>query len=278
MRPAAELGVELALFCAAAVCLVAGFGGTRLLDASSDPGAKPKGALRVVTWNVGGASGRGGHALVREAFDDVVETLRLLDADLLLLQELESSSQAEALRRALGSAEWMLVDAPVRGRTVALLARGGTLIAIDRGPIACRAVYRRRGWPPLTVASAHAHAYSAERRNRELGLLARTLSEDPDHHAILLGGDFNLDLDLDKRRDLFSDDAHRDVETYNFISQRFQDATLGTGSTAEPDRRLDYLFISSGWFRVEAAGPWRGRRVSDMDHDPVFLDLVRSRE
>ena len=83
----------------------------------------------------------------------------------------------------------------------------------------------------------------------------------------------NVDLDLDKRRDLFSNDAYRDVESYNYVASALDDATRGTGSTAEPDRRLDYVFASPELLAT-AAGPWKGRRAGDMDHDPVVVDLT----
>jgi endonuclease/exonuclease/phosphatase family metal-dependent hydrolase len=82
----------------------------------------------------------------------------------------------------------------------------------------------------------------------------------------------NLDLDLDKRRDLFTDAEHRDVESYNYVASRLFDVGMGRGSTAEPDRRLDYIFINAE-LGVTAAGAWKGRRVREMDHDPVVADL-----
>lgn len=60
------------------------------------------------------------------------------------------------------------------------------------------------------------------------------------------------------RQDLFTDDAHLDVETYNYIRARFQDAAFNTGSTVEPDRRLDYIFVDEA-VTVLGAGSWRGR-------------------
>ena len=89
----------------------------------------------------------------------------------------------------------------------------------------------------------------------------------------IFAGDFNLDPGLDKRRDLFSDDDHLDVETYNYVAQSMEDAALGRGPTAEPDRRLDYIFYGAEELELVEAGPWRGRRVGAMDHDPVVADF-----
>jgi endonuclease/exonuclease/phosphatase family metal-dependent hydrolase len=80
---------------------------------------------------------------------------------------------------------------------------------------------------------------------------------------------------VNKRGDLFTDEAHRDVETYNYAAQALQDAAAAVDAhapTAEPDRRVDYVFVSLER-RVLAAGPWKGRRVGAMDHDPVVADI-----
>ena len=60
------------------------------------------------------------------------------------------------------------------------------------------------------------------------------------------------------RQDLFTYDANLDVETYNYIRARFQDAAFNAGSAAKPDRRLDYIFVDEA-VTVLGAGPWRGR-------------------
>lgn len=97
------------------------------------------------------------------------------------------------------------------------------------------------------------------------------------NHLTILAGDLNLDFDLNKRRDLFTNDEHLDVETYNYIARHFSDVTLNTGSTAEPDRRLDYIFADANSMKVIRSGPWKGKRVADMDHDPVVADLQIAR-
>lgn len=122
----------------------------------------------------------------------------------------------------------------------------------------------------VTGVVIHADALSSRRRNLQVGQAIQLLTEFDG--PMILAGDLNIDLDLDKRRDLFTDDEYRDVETYNYLSERLTDTTVGTGSTAEPDRRLDYVFVS-GWRDVVTAGPWRRQRAAGMDHDPVVVDL-----
>ena len=62
--------------------------------------------------------------------------------------------------------------------------------------------------------------------------------------------------------------------TYNFIAQHLADVPLSTGSTAEPDRQLDYIFAGGRRLEVVNSGPWKGKRVADMDHDPVVADFT----
>jgi hypothetical protein len=123
------------------------------------------------------------------------------------------------------------------------------------------------------VAWSHLLRDAAKRRNTLLGQAMHALMRDETAVVKLLAGDLNLDIDLGKRRDLFSDDAYLDVETYNTIAQRLVDATVNTGSTAEPDRRLDYIFVDPKQVTVTNSGPWKGKRIADMDYDPVVADL-----
>ena len=127
--------------------------------------------------------------------------------------------------------------------------------------------------PPLLVVIIHADPFSAKERNSLIGQVTDVLMNQNSGHLRFLAGDLNLDVDIDKRRDLFSDNEHLDVETYNYLVQRLSDVTRDTGSTAEPDRRLDYIFADAERVSVLRVGPWKGLRVADMDHDPVVADL-----
>ena len=134
-------------------------------------------------------------------------------------------------------------------------------------------VYEFPDKPPVAAVNIHADALSAKQRNSAIGRAVDLLDSIPAEGVKILAGDLNLDIDLDKRRDLFTDDEHLDVETYNYVAARMTDAAVNAGSTAEPDRRLDYIFVKGGALKVVRAGPWKGQRVPDMDHDPVVADL-----
>jgi endonuclease/exonuclease/phosphatase family metal-dependent hydrolase len=126
------------------------------------------------------------------------------------------------------------------------------------------------GHPTVDVLAVHADAYSAEDRERELRWAASWFRQHASSPYRILAGDLNLDVD----GDLFSSDPAADTRTYNDLCSDLDDAGLGKGPTAEPDRRLDYVLVSRGGWKVDSAGPWKGQRVGDMDHDPVVVDLL----
>ena len=231
--------------------------------------------LRIVTWNVGGVGGNHGRPLENQFLPHVASVLKELDADLILLQEIAYDNQVHRLSRLLDG-KWEAMVSNGGSRSVAILGQRGRLYpgnGPDKQHSGLAASYRSPGKPPVFLMNLHADPYSAQRRNVLVGRATEVLmSRFPDHLKIL-AGDLNLDIDIDKRRDLFSDDEYLDVETYNYIVRHLSDVTLNTGSTAEPDRRLDYIFADAKRLKAVHSGPWKGKRVADMDHDPVVADL-----
>ena len=231
--------------------------------------------LRVVSWNVGGAGGYGGRSLTDEYLPHIAGVLKKLNAELILLQEVASTDQVRRLSRRLGG-QWEVIVSTDSGRLLAILGQRGRLqnrAGLKHSFRALAASYQSPGMPPVLVMNIHADPYSAKKRNTLIGRTLDVLMNGNSGHLKILAGDLNLDVDIDKRRDLFSDNEHLDVETYNYLVQRLADVTRNTGSTAEPDRRLDYIFADAGRVKVIRAGPWKGQRVADMDHDPVVADL-----
>jgi endonuclease/exonuclease/phosphatase family metal-dependent hydrolase len=228
--------------------------------------------LRVLTWNLGGSGEGVGRPLDEKHLGHVVRVLKEVDADLVLLQELQSAAQARRLRQWLGD-DWQLLIGGRSRRRLAVAAQRGPVRpwSLPPDPSAMGVRYLPPAQPAVAIVNLHAHAFSAGRRNALLGRMVQAL--DRARAARILGGDLNLDIDVNRRRDLFTDNEHLDLETYNYVAGRLRDAALGGGATAEPDRRLDYLFVDPIRFRVTAAGPLKGQRIGDMDHDPVVADL-----
>lgn len=271
MRWSDPLG-EATLLLLSATFAAVGYGWFAETSSPFELSLRDPSGLRVVTWNVGGQDGQ---PMNDEWMSAISEALRQTDADLVFLQEVQDRQQLDRLLNLLGTS-W-------RG---AIVRRGDRRVAVvhQRGPVRASAVrtdtgrdallveYRSKGRPAVVAVSLHADAFSASKRNRQIGRATDALRDDSRAGAKLLAGDLNLDLDLDKRRDLFTDAEHRDVESYNYIASQLFDVGIGRGSTAEPDRRLDYIFINAE-LGVSVAGAWKGRRVGEMDHDPVVADL-----
>ncbi len=235
--------------------------------------ARDPGGLRVLTWNIGGSAGDSGRPLDDAHLQHVADVLRELDPDVAVLQELQGTEQLERLRNLLGSEHWQ-ARLPVESeRSLAVLCKRGELSAQPvgaRGRIVA-ARYQSRKLPAVELLALHSDAFSARRRNLVVGAAMRWL-EGLSGPRLLLG-DLNLDLDPERGRDVFSDNAYRDVESYNVIAGLLVDAGLGRGNTAEPDRRLDYIFYDPQAFKLIHCAPWKGQRVGDMDHDPLVADL-----
>ena len=262
--------LEIALFLVAAVFFTTGYGLSDSVRPSFELTAKSPDTVRVVTWNIGVGLEHDDDIPSAEKAEYVATILRTLDPDWVFLQEVRDSLQVRRIAEALGS-DWTAVESGRDGRLIAGLHRSRSVrLRRGVGDDGCLAFRDRQ--LDCEVRILHADAFSAATRNDQIGRAVESLFESSGRK--LLAGDLNLDLDLDKRRDLFSDDDYSDVETYNYTALRLQDAARGTGSTAEPDRRLDYVFVDARGFEVLDAGPWRGRRAPGMDHDPVVCDLV----
>lgn len=240
------------------------------------PGPSP--GLRVVTWNVGESvlsnAKRGGSPLPGDAEEAVIQALLRLDPDLVALQELASTSQLKRIAAGLG-AESRWIRGRGHGRLAGLILRRGIKFwdanSNAEVPYGISADLRDPAGRRLAVGVLHASAWRAEERNEQIGRAVEALLSSAGDVRLLVG-DLNLDVDPGARRDIFSDRAHLDVQTYAYLSARLTDAGLGGGATAEPDRRLDYIFFSADQLQLEACAPWRGQREGKMDHHPLVAD------
>ncbi len=268
-------GIELLLLLAAALCFC--FVAARRVSAplTFEPVAREADVLRVVTWNLGTGVDAGTQGLRREDMKRVVAVLMALEPDLVFLQELSSKGQLDRLRERLGPDWQASMSDSGHGRPMAVLACGGSLSELPTPEfIRAHAVeYRGSAGELITCVVVHADAFSAQARNQTLGELSSYLDSRVVGGRTLIAGDMNLDLSIDQRGDLFSDDEYLDLETYNYFARGRMDVGLGAGSTAKPDRRLDYIFIGAGEFDVLMAGPWLGQRAAEMDHHPLVADL-----
>jgi len=271
---------EFVLLLLAAAFALYGFGPPRAVFGYR-PDARSDSALRIVTWNIGQADGtRTRRAGSDEgAFQQIRETLRELDADVSILQEV-SADVLRSMADGLPGSSTAFSGAPNAG--CGIITQRGHLVHLDGlegasgDPV--HVLFRPREGRALQVIGLHADAWSASRRNQEIGSAVDLMEETAEFPLHVLAGDLNLDVDLGGGKDLFTEDEYLDVQTYNYVVERMHDAASDGGPTAEPDRRLDYIFIWSrtGDLGIQDAGVWRGRRADGMDHHPVVVDIARN--
>ena len=269
------LVLECFFFALAALCLWASFHEPGPGRMPFQPELRAPGGLRVMSWNVGTGMDAGAEGLRNEDLEHVASVLEALDPDLVFLQELTGSFQLRGLSELLGESWSFEMRRIGSGRTLGLLAQRGELRELDSSFLerAHALEYISSEGRRVQCVGLHADAFSALERNRCIGRAADLLHRLGQDSRTLLAGDLNLDLDLDKRRDLFTDDQNLDLETYNFLAERMWDAGLGSGATAKPDRRIDYVFVGKSGFEVLQAGPILGERAPGMDHHPLLVDL-----
>ena len=262
------LGLEVTFFFLALFCFSVGWVRSAVRSGTYELNPRQAGTIRIVTWNVG--TGLENPGLPEEHLQHVADVLKEIDADLVFLQEVLSKDLGNRLVERLGE-EWSS-----EGFAGALsLAQRGRLRSfhIEDG-FRLRSIgirYRSEEGERIAAVGIHAPAFSAEKRNLAIGKATEALLERRESKKIL-AGDLNLEVAQGKRGDLLSNNDPLDVETYNFVAERLRDLGLNGGPTAEPDRRLDYIFCSEEW-NVIAAGVLKGRRAPGMDHDPFVADL-----
>ncbi|MFT7670171.1 MAG: endonuclease/exonuclease/phosphatase family metal-dependent hydrolase [Planctomycetota bacterium] len=267
-------GLEGALFALAGLCFFVSTDWIVKLPGPFEVGRRTTGTVRLMTWNVGSPGSPGGSALRDENLSAVAASIGVARPDLCFLQEVASRGQLDELCLLLGPG-WNALISTSGTRRVAALSHSGELERIALPVRHSRSVAVRytgtHGRREFLGLGLHADAWSSSKRNAGIGGLSQALEAHSSAAVKVFAGDFNLDID--KRGDLFSDDAHLDLETYNYVAAHWSDVGQGTGPTAEPDRRLDYIFVQEEGVEVLQAGPWPDRRAGEMDHDPLLVDL-----
>lgn len=267
-----RLGRALAIALSAAACV----------RASPAPGA-----LRVLVYNMHAGKDAAG----RDNLERVATLVRALDADLVLLQEVDRRTERSAGVDQIAELARLTGLHGVFGRTlpfqggeygIGLLSRWpparDTLVPLPVTPPQARAggAYEPRGvlhvvlptpWGMLHALNTHLDASPTDDgRLQEVATLRRLADGLLQHGAIgLVGGDFNATPASPVI-------AHLTAGPWR---DTWGECGAGVGATypaAEPVKRIDYLFVSPTLGCDSAAVV-----ASDAsDHRPLFLMLVRS--
>ena len=104
------------------------------------------------------------------------------------------------------------------------------------------AFHLRPQLPEVVLVSAHADAFKAARRRAFTGEVVDWARTRPPGSIVLIGGDFNFELDAKDESHLYTDNVKDDSEAYSYALKYFRDLGRDAGYTAVNDRRIDYLF------------------------------------
>lgn len=262
-----------------------------------------RGTIRVATWNVhdlfdavdrvsvpGDLDDLPSPTEVEARLEGIAAVIERLDADVLLLQEVENLPLAEALASRAGYPEARLVEGfDPRGIDVAVLSRlpvdryvshlGET--GLDGRPLWSRdCVEAHAGGGLLVLVGTHLVSRitdpAGERRRAQAARL-REIAEEASWSSpgalVLAGGDLNDEPGSGPLAPLLADGAWVDPLVEVGLGSSWTWLGLGGGA------RLDYLLVprEDAWRVVSAAIADGADVAAASDHRPVVVDLARGR-
>lgn len=260
-----------------------------------------RGTVRVATWNVhdlfddldrlmppGDLDPVPAPEEVAAKLDRVAAVLRRLDADLVLLQEVETLALAEALAARTGHADARLLEAfDPRGIDVAVLSR----LPIERyvshlGELAadgtplwsrdCVELHAAAGERRLVLVGTHLISRVTDlpgARRLEQAARLREIADEVAAHdpgaLVVAGGDLNDEPGSASLAPLLGDGEWLDPLAEAGLGETWTWLGLGGGA------RLDYLLLPRGqaWRAVSVAIVEGEDVIQASDHRPVVLDL-----
>lgn len=234
--------------------------------------------LKLMSWNIGYGDLET-ETRARDAdLPAVAQIILNNDPDAVALQELTGENQLKLLLKHLKNRYRGQVSSSGKAdRVAAVLVKErnvhfDNVAAGDRFAVA--ASFRSQPQMPAVVfISAHADAFSSARR-RTFGsdvvdwARSRTQGE-----VAFIAGDFNLEVSVRNKTNLFTDDVKNDSETYGYFSKYFRDLGRDAGETSINDRRIDYVFGPPESATLRRAEVLRGTAIGRMDHWPLLIEV-----
>lgn len=234
--------------------------------------------LRLMTWNIGYAALEQDSRAHTADLKAVAEIILTNDPDAVALQELIGEDQLKVLVGYLhGRYGGWVARSGNADRVEAILVKDHPAhfedVAAGEG-YALAATFRlRSGLPRIVLISAHADAFSAQKRRVFTGSVvdwARSCSPEVN---VFIAGDFNLEVDSRDAAHLYTDDLKNDSETYSYLLKYFRDLGRDAGDTAVNERRIDYIFGPQESVLMRPAQVLRNAAVGHMDHWPLLIEV-----
>jgi len=235
--------------------------------------------LRLITWNIGYAELEDDSRAHTSDLHGVAETILSNDPDAVALQELTGPEQLRVLLGYLQGRYRGAVALPGNSdRVDAVLvkdrdARFENLPADGKYAIAA-AFHLRPQSPAVVLVSAHADAFSATRRRTFTGEMIDWTRGRLRGSIVLIGGDFNFELDAKDESHFYTDNVKNDSEAYSYVLKYFRDLGRDAGYTAVNDRRIDYVFGPPETVFLHRAEVLRSAGAGKMDHWPLLVEVA----
>ncbi len=235
--------------------------------------------LRLMTWNIGYAELEDDSRAHTKDLKTVADTILSNDPDAVALQELTGPDQLKILLGYLHGRYTGAVAPPGNSdRVDAVLVKDAKARFEDLpadGKHAVAATFHPRPQSPgVVLLSAHADAFSATRRRVFTGEVVDWARSRPPGSIVLIGGDFNFELDARDESHFYSDNVKHDSEAYSYVLKYFRDLGRDAGNTAINDRRIDYIFGPSEAVLLRRAEVLQGAGTEQMDHWPLLVEVA----
>ena len=270
--------ILLTVLCLSMIAVAAHFNASRersLLAAGAHDGPR----LRVMTWNIGYAELEDDSRAHTKDLQAVAETILSNDPDAIALQELTGAEQLKVLLGYLHGHYRGAVAPPGNSdRVDAILVKdrnaGFEQLPADGKFAIAASFHPRPELPNVVFVSAHADAFSAARRRVFTGEVVDWARNRPHQSIVLIGGDFNFELNPKNESHLYTDNVKNDSEAYSYALKYFRDLGRDAGYTAVNDRRIDYLFGPNEAVLLRRAEVLRDAGVGQMDHWPLLIEVA----
>ncbi len=226
---------------------------------------------RFLTWNVGRLySRKGNNRLDDHDIPSVAATLRELDADCVLLQELVDDLQLRALlARTDGQYAGALAERCGYDRKCAVLVKKALNPEFEQHQLSpsLRGVVLARfevGGVQAAALGVHFDVFNPEGRRRQAEAVA-ALTDGRSEQVVLVAGDFNFDP-------VWAEGLDEPVDrgTWALLTERFADAGSGAGPTLLGLLRIDHVLLRGGSSQARVVP---GRRLPLGDHDALICDV-----
>jgi len=235
--------------------------------------------LRLITWNIGYADLENDSRAHTKDMQAVADTILSNDPDAVALQELTGTKQLNVLLSCLRGRYSGAVAPPGNSdRVEAVLVKGRNArfeqVPADGKYAIAASFHLHPQLPEIVLMSAHADAFKAARRRVFIGEVVDWARNRPRGSIVLIGGDFNFELNPRDGSHLYTDNLKDDSEAYSYALKYFRDLGRDAGYTAVDDRRIDYLFGLPEIVVLRRAEVLRSAGVGQMDHWPLLIEVA----